>query len=83
MARPLHVRRGIRLGIAVGIELFIGYELVAPLGRSCDHYIELLSTQMQPNACQKAPLLSAAGGPASFAADKFREASMWAAFTSM
>ena len=35
MARPLHVRRGIRLGIAVGIELFIGYVLVAPLGRSC------------------------------------------------
>eukprot|EP00891_Asterochloris_glomerata_P003447 jgi/Astpho2/3447/Aster-x0164 len=47
MARPLHVRRGIRLGIAVGIELFIGYVLVAPLG-----------------------------GPSSFAADKFREASM-------
>lgn len=35
MARPLHVRRGIRLGIAVGIELFIGYVLVAPLGMLC------------------------------------------------
>lgn len=28
----LHTKRGIRLGLAVGIELFLGYVLVAPLG---------------------------------------------------
>ena len=28
----LHTKRGIRLGLAVGIELFLGYVLIAPLG---------------------------------------------------
>lgn len=28
----LHTKRGLRLGLAVGIELFLGFVLVAPLG---------------------------------------------------
>ena len=28
----LHTKRGIRLGLAVGIELFLGFVLVAPFG---------------------------------------------------
>ena len=28
----LHTKRGIRLGLAVGIELFLGFVLIAPFG---------------------------------------------------
>ena len=37
----LHTKRGIRLGLAVGIELFLGYVLVAPLGGIASAFLTL------------------------------------------
>ena len=73
----LHTKRGIRLGLAVGIELFLGYVLVAPLGGvalsefcgSGTKYICVHSI-CSANAGELTPL-----------AVQVQEGCMWAAFT--
>lgn len=73
----LHTKRGIRLGLAVGIELFLGYVLVAPLGgvalpelyNSCTKHICVHSIRTA-NAGELTPL-----------AIQVQEGCMWAAFT--
>ena len=70
----LHTKRGIRLGLAVGIELFLGYVLVAPLGG-------LAAECPAPNCMCCFVFMVDSTGDLTPLAVQVQEGCMWAAFT--
>ena len=73
----LHTKRGIRLGLAVGIELFLGYVLVAPLGGVA---LSELCGSGTKYICVHS-ICSANAGELTPLAVQVQEGCMWAAFT--
>lgn len=73
----LHTKRGIRLGLAVGIELFLGYVLVAPLGGVA---LSELCNSGTKHVCVHS-VCAANAGELTPMAVQVQEGCMWAAFT--
>ncbi len=73
----LHTKRGIRLGLAVGIELFLGYVLVAPLGGVA---LSECCNSGTKHICVHS-LCAANAGELTPLAVQVQEGCMWAAFT--
>ncbi len=73
----LHTKRGIRLGLAVGIELFLGYVLVAPLGGVA---LSELCNSYTKHICMHS-ICTANAGELTPLAIQVQEGCMWAAFT--
>ena len=70
-----HTKRGIRLGLAVGIELFLGYVLVAPLGGMC----KVLHSSAVSRSHKR--FTASHAGELTPLAIQVQEGCMWAAFT--
>ena len=75
----LHTKRGIRLGLAVGIELFLGYVLVAPLGGAGASFLQFSLVVLYFNDCSYGRHVTA--GELTPLAVQVQEGCMWAAFT--
>lgn len=75
----LHTKRGIRLGLAVGIELFLGFVLVAPFG---GEKVSLAAVLIQQSLCGRNLHANVSySGELSPVAIQVQEGCMWAAFT--
>lgn len=73
----LHTKRGIRLGLAVGIELFLGYVLVAPLGGvGLSEFVDSGTKHICVHS-----ICAANAGELTPLAVQVQEGCMWAAFT--